>query len=642
MKQTSLFGFFAKGKENCAPSANNSSAEGRKAAPEAKAPRPPPPPSPPSPPSPPPAAAEDAAGPSDHPGQACGAVTLVADGGVGPEAKRPKRRGPHAEHGKGSSPSSGAPPASEEGGRSNCGVAAEPPPARAQSPELADSGSAMSEYERMREENIRRNADFLASLGLGPGAAPVVPGRSAKGKRKRPKAPAAAKSSAAVPVRRSSRRTRSTVHYSEEALAGGQAAAGGSVDRAADADVEEEQEPEPEVDYDDSAVLKYVLGGSGERGAAGDAGGVSAIDDICGLDLAVPEPLTCPAGLDRLYTLCFSSAPADAALLAGGGNGGYAAVWSPGQRGDDELLLAWHAHGGWVSSVRFVESASRKVPLLLSSANDGQVRLWDLARVATGAPQMLYSEAPHAQYGKAKGIFCMDARAAGGATVVASGAKNKSVAVYGVGDRGLEPRRVFAQAHEGVVKSVCLKGEFELASAANDGSVSTWDTRSDGPCADFGGWHSRAHSARWHPVCDHLLMTAGLDAHVNLFDVRKGAKECVHRFLGHASSRATFRRAIHHPEFLLSGPRFRPHPVYGHACHVVTCGELSGRISLYCAATGSTVSRGTLPAPEGAEGVVDGAAMAVHADGQMAVALDGTGEVYCMRVRGGGGKGENE
>ena len=166
----------------------------------------------------------------------------------------------------------------------------------------------------MREENIRRNADFLASLGLGPGAAPVVPGRSAKGKRKRPKAPAAAKSSAAVPVRRSSRRTRSTVHYSEEALAGGQAAAGGSVDRAADADVEEEQEPEPEVDYDDSAVLKYVLGGSGERGAAGDAGGVSAIDDICGLDLAVPEPLTCPAGLDRLYTLCFSSAPADAAL----------------------------------------------------------------------------------------------------------------------------------------------------------------------------------------------------------------------------------------------------------------------------------------------------------------------------------------
>ena len=104
MKQTSLFGFFAKGKENCAPSANNSSAEGRKAAPEAKAPRPPPPPSPPSPPSPPPAAAEDAAGPSDHPGQACGAVTLVADGGVGPEAKRPKRRGPHAEHGKGSSP----------------------------------------------------------------------------------------------------------------------------------------------------------------------------------------------------------------------------------------------------------------------------------------------------------------------------------------------------------------------------------------------------------------------------------------------------------------------------------------------------------------------------------------------------------
>jgi WD40 repeat protein len=55
-------------------------------------------------------------------------------------------------------------------------------------------------------------------------------------------------------------------------------------------------------------------------------------------------------------------------------------------------MLSWAAHSGWVSCVQFVNVGASSCHLLTTS-NDGLVKLWSAARAHNDAPQLLSSVA---------------------------------------------------------------------------------------------------------------------------------------------------------------------------------------------------------------------------------------------------------
>lgn len=64
--------------------------------------------------------------------------------------------------------------------------------------------------------------------------------------------------------------------------------------------------------------------------------------------------------------------------------------------------------------------------------------------------------------------------------------------------------------------------DLRNASGSNFGVSHRLDSVHDGPC----------HTVRWHPGDCNLLLTAGLDSTVKLFDLRR-FDEPVHVFRGH-------------------------------------------------------------------------------------------------------------
>ena len=99
------------------------------------------------------------------------------------------------------------------------------------------------------------------------------------------------------------------------------------------------------------------------------------------------------------------------------------------------------------------------------------------------------------------------------------------------------------------------------------------------------------HSISWCPIdhdyktensSQHLLMTAGTDKVIKLFDLRMpDPKLPIHVYQGHVGRHINKVKTIHTPTFLTS--KF-----------IATTGEGSDDISLYCVKTGKTISRGKL------------------------------------------------
>ena len=80
----------------------------------------------------------------------------------------------------------------------------------------------------------------------------------------------------------------------------------------------------------------------------------------------------------------------------------------------------------------------------------------------------------------------------------------------------------------------------------------------------------------------NLLMTAGSDPVIHLFDVRRAeAQTPLFSFRGHAHPSAKKWPTIHPPKFLNSDI-------------IVAAGESSLALSLYCTKTGTTISRGDM------------------------------------------------
>ncbi|KAG5189994.1 WD40-repeat-containing domain protein [Tribonema minus] len=546
---------------------------------------------------------ENCAGSSNNTAKAAPAAVIAAD-----DDRRATSDGEEDDDEEESGDSGSSSSSSEEGDGED-----ETAPAAAS----AAQGSApfLSPFELQRLANIERNKAFLATLGIDKcKPQPLKPkAPTGAGKRRKGARGVGAGAGGSAPTRRSTRLQGGggKVVYDENALH--------VVEEGECAAIQQVQQLK-EIEYDDSDVFKYSLDSStDEAGVASGADGDAYIGngrEVKGVQLAHPHRTLQASGLTAIYSMHFSggtdsNAPCGSTpqlgLLAAGGKGGIVALFrvapAVSLAGDadqqDASLMTFRAHKGWVSAVQFAERGGATVEvgggrdveaggrggralLLLSSGNDGVVKLWDVSRQSKGTP-LLVAQACDLH---SKGIFSMHMHRG----VIATASKDRTVAISKlVGDgRGIALDRVLGDTetlHAGVIKDVQLRDATTVASCGDDASVRVCDIRAARGyyiAVGLEDVHSAcAHTVRWHPTDEHLLLTAGLDTVVKLFDLRKPNAAAV-EYRGHVPFALPRYKAIHRPEF------------YDGGAAVITCGERSDALSMYDTKTGTAISKGVV------------------------------------------------
>ena len=437
-----------------------------------------------------------------------------------------------------------------------------PPPLAEANPAISPSHSpaaerpvqespGLSSYEQARLENIRRNREFMASIGLDAAASACVAAkphkRPSSAVRKRRKAPSAA------PVRRS-RRLRAQPAPSSDV--GAQSL---SVPTQPPSPTEEERQFAPSLiaAYDASAIDADAAVGAPKRIPA--ARRLERLREV-----------SSPFGDDSLkksYSLAFGT---ECALLAAVGHGGRAAIFAASGASIGTPLMSWKAHRGWVASCTFV--GARR---LLTAANDAVVTIWDLNEVLDGAKNARPRIAVTRDDLHSGGIF--SAHTIGDRLVTAS--KDRAVVLSALAPDAIRPVRTF-EVHGGVVKSAALRDAHVCASTGNDLRVAVLDAReaANGGCvATIDDAHDFAiNSVSWAPNSHETLMTASFGAAIKLWDIRK-VNEPIMTLRGHT---ACHRGGIYHPMYAAGGRS------------VVTPGAKTDVITIFDASDGDIVSRG--------------------------------------------------
>ncbi len=161
--------------------------------------------------------------------------------------------------------------------------------------------------------------------------------------------------------------------------------------------------------------------------------------------------------------------------------------------------------------------------------------------------------------------------------------------------------RSFDELHGGVVKTVHwqpVDGASIFASGAMDRAVCVKDIRVPGAAADVR--IEDAHAGGVHTVCwspgsgaadgaTYTLMTAGHDAYIRVWDLRR-----VHPSSPLAATPRFAFRGHHHDVGRSKYATILP-PRWVDPRVVCAAGEGSLNLSLYCADTGTTLSRGAMP-----------------------------------------------
>eukprot|EP00536_Pseudo-nitzschia_multiseries_P005427 jgi/Psemu1/295884/fgenesh1_pm.101_\ len=319
-----------------------------------------------------------------------------------------------------------------------------------------------------------------------------------------------------------------------------------------------------------------------------------------------------PKGLNAIYSLEFwtdqsgcGGASADGCArrrsnwLVGAGKAGMIALWDTSKKaalgtttttveGETFVnpVLSWKAHSGrWIADAKFLPgpnaamettppSATLAPSRLVTAGNDGTVCLWDLSTVSssTGAPRLLFRTGKEYH---SSGIFCMDAvssrvnNPSGSSDVmICTGSKDKSIVVSSLdsmstGDATTQAvwRSRFHTAKVGAVKLQSPNSTL-LASASDDGIVALHDVRTSGteaspPVATLEDAHDRPHSVLWDPYNEFVLVTAGLDPIVKVWD-RRNLSAPVACLEGHVPTSTGRIRKIHRPAFF--DPDSKPKP----------------------------------------------------------------------------------
>ena len=516
--------------------------------------------------------------------------------------------------------------------------------------EMKPGFNEMSEYERIRAENIRRNAEFLASLGLEEtskfkAASTVTKTKSTSNSaRKRTRSPPPARRSSRVANVPPPNYTHEGISIKLESVVN---------ENVGDSSVSELEE---ETEIDDSNVLKYVM--SCEAHVNHQKFTAKTACNPTSLLLRDHMPLEC-ANLPAIYSL--QAHPRDPLLLAAG-KGGYVAVFhtpfakrsafspllaSSGEAPEaSNVLCSFKAHDRWVASAQFVDTLNHgqesvanvgTLPVITAS-DDATVKLFDVSKsyyskkTQSHQPVLLWtSKTMHD-----RGIFALDTYG----TRVVTGSKDRTVAVGTIDPTGsvLVPTNRFA-LHSGVVKSVDWQrgsGTAAIfASGGQDRCVSIRDTRApsqtgpDGERAEIsieecheGG----VHTVQWNPFAgsEYQLLTAGMDPVIKIFDLRCLRQEHpraavsssvtpISELRGHTSSHVKKFNSIVTPAFLSADT-------------VLAAGQGSTKLSIYNTQSGKAISRGDI------EVEPSGCAVGNNSSGTTVFAVS-KGQIYCLDVQ---------
>ena len=151
-----------------------------------------------------------------------------------------------------------------------------------------------------------------------------------------------------------------------------------------------EEEAAAEIDYDDSSVVRYTCDAAEDDGS-GAAGSATEAEPATGGRI-VGFRRRATGGLDGLYDSDLSRTYSmqisrDNRLLAAAGHGGRVSLFGiDSHNAQEDPLLSWKAHKGWVAGVAFVDTADPVSPssqrLLLKGKrivhlDDSNAVIWD-------------------------------------------------------------------------------------------------------------------------------------------------------------------------------------------------------------------------------------------------------------------------
>ncbi len=490
----------------------------------------------------------------------------------------------------------------------------------------SSSSSDLSAYEKARLAQIAANEAYMRSIGLGSARAAAqasaVPARRAS-KRTRKKARSngghdVAALAAAQPRRRSKR-----LRNAPASSSGGGGGSSSSSSSSASSGAYNDEPAEEALPFDDSKVATYdayVDDAAADDDNDGNAAGAAApVVPPVAVQTSSSTASTRPlqrlkevAGpfqdesLKKIYTLAFSP---DATLLAAAGHQGRATVFGASGARAGDVLLSFKAHSGWVASAHFLRggtagaaagsSAAPSNNLLLTAANDAVVTVWDLRKVlAVGSnarPRKVHSVSNL----HSNGIFCADVRGAH----LATASKDKTVAFCAIAQGEVRRVRSLGGLHAGVVKCVSLRDAAMLASTGNDTDVCVCDVRQAaraGLVARFADTHRLAvNHVSWNPARPNELMTASFGNKIKLWDLRKAGGSGGGGGAAAAASAKPLRVLQGHA-MLFDGQRGGIyHPLYtGNGRYVVTPGSKTDAVTIFDAADGTLVSKGSLSVGE--------------------------------------------
>ena len=241
---------------------------------------------------------------------------------------------------------------------------------------LSDGGDAgLASYEKIREENIRRNSDFLRRLGLTEVSIPRPVGERRNGQKRR--SHQGNEHHLPLPKRIQPKRGVKTAVAVDMQL-----------DPSRDFGDEEEGKEIEEGDhsFEDSSVLRYAI----SVGSDVESEEVPLSYKNCQNLVPTLRPL--PSLQSELLSAVYSLHPHPAipSLIVAAGKGGQVAIYSIPQSSDKSSptptppLLDFKAHSRWISSAKFFsnsKSIDQKAHiLLLTAADDGLLKLWDIAQ----------------------------------------------------------------------------------------------------------------------------------------------------------------------------------------------------------------------------------------------------------------------
>ena len=463
--------------------------------------------------------------------------------------------------------------------------------------EVGDNGGGSNSYEQLRQENIRRNAEFLASLGL----AEVKPQLSSKPSQIKPKSlsenkrkqPASKSSEPTGPLRRSSRTAGlPPVRYDSSMTIGEEEEEKGEG---------EEEEEEEEIDYDDSTVFKYMI--SSSSSSSSQSINDAQVYNSLAYNLHPSDPGYI-GDLEATYSMQFHPS-LDGLLLVGGKSGYISLLQTP--RGDHEeskLLMSSKCHSRWVSTNKFLSHQSQQQLYMITASDDGCVKIWDLTKCSVNtthsSPKLITSnDSIHSK----RGVYSFDE--SGG--YIVSGSKDRTVCFSRVhldGDMSIQQELRHDEYHHGVVKSVSWKYEINNAkpniyvSGGQDRVVCVKDIRqpqTEGYISLFENG-SGVHHVEFDNTAmtsdeqdsSNLFVVAGLDPVIRVYDMRmlsdskRDGSLHLFEFIGHASSSVKKFKAMLAPHFMSNDV-------------LVALGEGSDNVSFYSLKTGKTLTRGGVP-----------------------------------------------